>query len=327
MVTKYGMISDIHEDPRIIVPTLEALQMEGVDKLIINGDIGGNYGSLEKSQKYTAFILDNIAKSGLEAFVQPGSHETLLGYGPVIEHFSDKHSNIVDTLKNPKVEFGDHDLVFLPGSDFLCGGEYQIGSNEQLSSGRYIQSEKGLIKFEEFGQYVDALNSRVAKGAFQYSNMGDLRDLVTDPDKGIVVCHVPRKFDDIENGVDVAEFGDVVESFNTQQGLVEKGTVIPLQFVQPYLDAGAPVVVKKENRGNEDLKNLYEEIGVRKAVSAHFHESSHRAHDSKGNPVRENTAVDDLFWNSGHLDRGYFGILSVDGERVSYRNLNLKDFS
>ena len=86
----YGVISDVHEDPRIVPIAIDVLKKEGSKKLLVNGDIGGHYGSLEQSQSYTAFILEAIGKSGLESFVQPGSHETLLGYGPVIEHFSRK---------------------------------------------------------------------------------------------------------------------------------------------------------------------------------------------------------------------------------------------
>ena len=320
MVIRYGVISDIHEDPRVVVPALEVLKDEGVDKLIVNGDIGGNYGSLEKSQQYTGFLLEQVAKSGLESFVQPGSHETLLGYGPVIEHFSDKYSNVVDVTKTPKVEEDGHSLVFLPGSDFLSGGEYQIG-NGKIPSGRFFKNGDSLVKFDNLDQYVGAINQKIVDHAFQYSNMGDLKDLVTVPEKTVVVCHVPRKFDNPDVGVDMAEFGLAMNDFNLNGQDVKKDSVFPLPVAQQIVKTGAPVEIRKENRGNEDLKEIYEEIGVKKAVSAHFHESSHRAHDSSGNSVLEDTFVDDLFWNAGHGDAGRVGVLTVDGEKVSYRNV------
>jgi len=87
------------------------------------------------------------------------------------------------------------------------------------------------------------------------------------------------------------------------------------------------VVLKKENRGNEDLKRLYEELGITKAVSGHFHESGHRANDLNGNRVGQGAFVNNLFWNSGYLDVGQTGILTVnDNAEVSYRNVNLKDY-
>ncbi len=31
----------------------------------------------------------------------------------------------------------------------------------------------------------------------------------------------------------------------------------------------------------------------------------------------------ELFWNSGHLDKGYTGILTVNNEQVKYQNIGL----
>jgi hypothetical protein len=81
--------------------------------------------------------------------------------------------------------------------------------------------------------------------------------------------------------------------------------------------------LKRENRGNEDLKNLYSELGITKAVSGHFHESSHRATDSNGIIVPQNTFVDNLYWNAGHLDVGHAGILIVKNGKVNYQNITI----
>jgi Icc-related predicted phosphoesterase len=323
--TKYGVISDVHRDPRIVPAAISVLKSLGAEKLLVNGDIGNHQRTLEDSQGYVAFILDSIGKSGLESWVQPGSHESLLAYGPVIDHFSQKYGNVIDATKTQKVEQGDHHLVFLPGSDFLCGGEYQIGNHDQIPSGRYIQTEKGLMQFEEFEQYVGALQRGLAKGAMQYANMQDLRKLITAPEKTIVVCHVPRKFDGLETCVDMAEFGEATEDFNLQGEEVKKGSVYPIQVAPRIVQAGYPVQIKRENRGNEDLKTLYEELGVRKSVTGHFHESTHRANDRNGNHVNEGELVNELFWNSGLLDAGHTGILTVDGEKVSYQNVRLQE--
>ena len=323
---KYGVISDVHEDPKIVPTAIKILKKIGIEKLLVNGDIGNRQKTLQDSQNYIAFILDSIGKSGLEAFVQPGSHETLLSYGPIIGYFSGKYPNIVDTIKNPKVEQRGHQLVFLPGSDFLCGGEYQIGNHEKIPSGRYIQTEKGLVQFEEFEQYFKALKKGITNSAMQYSNMNDLRTLVSDPDKTIVVCHVPRKFDNVETCVDVAEFGEVIEDFYLNREKIKKGSIFPLPITQKIIQIGAPIKIKRENRGNKDLQALYEELGILKAVSGHFHESGHRANDKDGNHVSEGKLVTELFWNSGHLDIGQTGIFTVGDGKVSYRNIQLQDY-
>ncbi len=357
--THYGVISDVHQDPGIVPVTIEILKKLGAEKLLINGDIGNHQKSLEDSQNYVAFILDSVGKSGLEAYIQPGSHETLLAFGPVMDAFAEKYSNLIDATKTPKADQKGHSLIFLPGSDFFCGGEYQIGNHEQIPSGRYIQTQKGLMQFENFGQYIGAIKQGIAKRAMQYANMNDLRGLVTDPDKSIVVCHVPRKFDNLEHAVDTAEFGitefgfkeyhlrdykgnnlvaienygedhfDFLDKLRTLEvenvRLVKGGSVLQLDGAKHYIELGANVEIRRENRGNEDLKSLYEELGINKAVSGHFHESGHRANDSYGNHVHEGEKVTDLFWNSGHLDAFQTGILTVGDGVVSYRNIRLED--
>jgi hypothetical protein len=324
--TKYGLISDVHQDPRIVPVAIDVLKSLGAEKLLVNGDIGNQQRTLQDSQNYVAFILNSIGESGLEAFVQPGSHETLFAYSPVMDHFAGKYSNIIDITKNQKVEAKGHHLVFLPGSDFLCGGEYQIGSSDELPSGRYVKSEEGLLAFETLQQYASAIQQGISKGAFQYANMQDLRKLITAPEKTIIVCHVPRKFNGLETCVDVAEFGEATEDFNLQGDKVEKGSVFPIQPAVQIARAGYPVEIKRENRGNEDLKTLYEELGITKAVSGHFHESSHRANDSQGNHANEGQFTNELFWNSGCLDLGHTSILTVDGERVSYQNVDIQNY-
>ncbi len=323
---KYGIISDVHSDPRIVPLAIKVLKNQGAEKLLINGDICNEQKTLKDTQNYAYFILDSIGKSGLESFVQPGSHETLLGYGQVIDYFAEEYDNIFDTQRISNVNQNGHQLIFLPGSDFSCGGEYQIGNHEQIPSGRYIKTEKGLMQFEKFEQYVETLNRGIAQGAMQYANMNDIKKLANEPDKTIVICHVPRKFDNLENCVDVAEFGEVLEDFNLQGKKVEKGAVFPIQVAQQMISGGYPIQIRKENRGDEDLKNLYEKLGIRKAVSGHFHESGHRANDRKGDHVNEGKFVDELFWNSGHLDSGQTGILTVNDGKISYRNINLQNY-
>jgi len=159
---------------------------------------------------------------------------------------------------------------------------------------------------------------------FQYANMNNIKELVTEPEKTIVVSHVPRKFNNLKNAVDMAEFGQSIIDFELNENKIEKGSVFPLQSAEQLKKLGYPVEIKQENRGNEDLKNLYEELGITKSVSGHFHESGHRANDSYGNHVQEGIFTDNLFWNSGCLSFGQTGILTIKDNKISYRNIILK---
>ena len=67
-------------------------------------------------------------------------------------------------------------------------------------------------------------------------------------------------------------------------------------------------------------------LSITKSVSAHFHESSGRANDLNGSHVSEGVFVNNLFWNAGHLDFGNTGILTVKGEEVYYRNINIGNY-
>lgn len=330
--TRYGVISDIHENPRAIVPAVGRLMSEGVEAIVFNGDIGSN-------QDEMGAIIDVLRQSKVESYVHPGSHERLADFEPVIDYFSGKYQNIINALKNQKISRNGHDLVFLGGSDFLCGGQYQLGSFPDLKSGFY-KTEKGQIRIV---------------------NMNDLSKLVTNPEKTVVFSHVPGFFDNPETGVDMAEFGEVMDDFSVchvrykdgrdgpfivlpgehgevlqekmkRAGVqkvhgsdpIHNGSVIPLVVIDSYIEVGAPVEIRKENRGNKDLKKLYERLGIKKAISGHFHESVHRAHDLEGNEVSQKEMVDELYWNASYLDRGLMGILSIDGGRVSYRNIDLR---
>ncbi len=356
--TKYGVISDVHQDPKMVPVAVDLFKKLGVNKILVNGDIFSRQNSLKETQDYSAFILDSIGKGGLESFIQPGSHESLLGYGPVIDFFAEKYDNIFDTQRISHVDQDSHHLIFLPGSDYLNGGEYHLG-NENVPSGRYLKTEKGLMKFTELNHYAEAIERGISRSAIQYTNMNDIKELVTEPDKTIIVCHVPRRFDNLETCVDVAHFwqGRVYHrnpenmqdytftELSVIPGSVSKNIVEESNSTKAYsigelseeeikseaikiinkenVERWQVFVERKENRGNNDLKNLYEELGIKKALSGHFHESGHRANNRKGEHVNPGEFVDELFWNSGCLDMGQTGILTVNEDKVSYRNIKI----
>jgi len=305
------------------------LKSLGAEKILANGDIGERQSSLQESQDYVATILDALGKSDLETFFHTGSHESIACFEPVADYFSDKYPNIHNTLKIPKVEQEGHELVFLPGSDFVCGGEYLIGDDEQIPSGRYVHSKEGLKPFIDWEAYNQMIETGEVEGVLNYTNMNDLRKLVTNPDKTVVVCHVPRKFDNVGEAVDMAYFaeksdGSVMPGVMVENMIRKQMGDVPYEIIQQVASNNG-LTLKKENRGNEYLRRLYEVLGIRKSVTGHFHESGHRANDRNGNHVQEGQFLDELFWNSGHLDVGQTGILTVKDEKVSYQNIRLEN--
>lgn len=323
--TIYGVLSDIHQNPQIITYAIKVLKDLGAEKLLVNGDVSDKQETLEETQKRMAIVLNEIGKSGLESFVQPGSHEGLMAYVPVVDYFADKHSNLFSVQNVTQIQNDGHQLIFIPGSDSVSGGEFRFGT--QLPSGLYVETNQGLRQLEDMDEYLSIANKiNVFPKAFQYTNVEDTRQYVKEPEKTIVVCHVPRKFGNLETSVDMAEFGEAVENFNLNGQKIKKGSVFPIQIARKIKGEGAPVELKRENQGNEDLRTLYDSLGITKAVSGHFHESGHRACDSNGNPVGQGELTGNLFCNSGYLDVGQAAILTVRGDCVSYRNVNVYEF-
>ncbi len=318
--TYYGIISDAHKHPENVPYAVEVLKEHGAEKIIVNGDTGN-------SQRDIAYVLIAVAKSGLETYVQPGSHETI-DFEQVIDYLCEKYANINKILEPTEVKIKDHHLVFLPGSDWNAGGEYHIDNNPNLKSGKYMISGNKMIPINSLSDYVKALKEGRANGIVQSSNMYDLKKLVTDPDRTIAVCHIPRKFNNLEEAVDMAEFGEVEKDFIIENNYIKKGSIYPAPIAMKLVEYGYPIKIKKENRGNEDLKRIYEEIGINKALSAHLHESAHRANDSNGNHVPEDKPLIELFWNPSYIDKGLIGTLDVDDNKntVTYHNIDINKY-
>lgn len=127
MVTKYGIISDIHQYPQNIESALKLFQDEGVDRILLNGDGG--------EEQVFAYVLDKIGRSGIECWVQPGSHETVSSFFRMLGHFAEKYPAFYDATKIRKLKEKDHQIVFLPGSDTLAGGEFKLGTRKEPPRG------------------------------------------------------------------------------------------------------------------------------------------------------------------------------------------------
>lgn len=310
MTTTYGILSDFHGiDPKILGLAVSVFKHEEADGLILNGDLVGERFRPLDEKEYLALLLQIAGNSGLETYVQPGSHEEVEHFELVVEFFSEKFGNVHNAMREPKIEGENYHLVFLAGSDWRPPNSlrtgYALEKQAEAKSGFY-RNEKNEVS--------------------RLTNMQDLRKLVTSPEKTIVISHIPRRFDNVETAVDMAEFGEASLAFLLQGKKVEAGSVFPDPFAAQLKGRGYPVELKRENRGNEDLYRLYEELGIVKSVTGHFHESAHRAVDRRGRPVPEAEFVDELFWNASYADGFKAGLLSIADGKAAYENINLRKY-
>lgn len=314
MTTTYGIISDLHRaDPRIVPAAINILKQEGAQKLVFNGDLVGDKFPNVDEQNYLAFLLECAGSSNLETYVQPGSHDEFVQFHPVVKELQKHFPNIMDVFDNQKISAADHDLAFLPGSDWRAG---------KAASGGYDLKRIDMV---ETGLY------RKGKGIIHLTNMNDLKKYVTHPEKTVVFCHVSAKFESVENAVDMAYFAEK-KNGALEPGVVVEGRIrqqvgksISYEVVQQIAKDNG-YTLKRENRGNQDLANLFKELNIKKAINGHFHESVHRANDLQSRAVEEAIYTDELFWNASYGDAGKFGLLTVDGNKVAYENIDIRNY-
>ena len=314
-----GFIGDIHKHPKNLEHALVVLKEKGITQGIANGDLGDR-------EEDIAYVLEQLGKSGITWVVQPGSHEWVTHFECVFNELELTYGNLRNAFFQRRIEKPDYHLVFLPGSDFCSNGQYFLRAIESGEEGHYLQTPQGMQKIMP-NQLPEIMGTPQAKAALCYiTNIYSLRKHVVEPEKTILVCHVPPFFSNLAIGVDMAHYGEVTETFvDARKAMpITKGSIFPLPYARVFAAAGAPLAIKKENRGNKKLQQLVQELGIKKGVFNHFHESSHRAHDSACSPVAEGTFTDNLYWMSGWLDYGHFGILHIDKNNVAYENLSVR---
>ncbi len=299
MTETYGILSDLHEiNTYLVSRTFQYLKDENVDGVILNGDIVGKR-SVSNPVDYLAKILDIAKKSELETYVLPGSHEEFELFEPILNYFANKYKNIKNTRENKKIEKEEFDLIFLQGSDWRIGNAVKNGYSLQT------ENKTGVYDNED--------------GYICFTNMHDLEELVKNPESTILFSHVPAKFNGPET-VDIAEFYEVKENFKIGNKIYRVGSVFPENVGYHFLTQGAPVEFKKENRGNEELKKIFEEIGITKNITGHFHESAGNANNLKNKKIKPKKYNSELFLNASYLEKRKLSIVSIDGEYVSYKH-------
>ncbi|MBW6452009.1 MAG: metallophosphoesterase [DPANN group archaeon] len=301
MDQNYAIMSDMHTiKPKMVQKTIKKLTDLGFDSLVFNGDIIGDRSGIDPVT-YLHSILKTAGESGLEVYVQPGSHENSDSYQPVIEHITDKYPNVQDALKMPTIEKIGHDIVFLPGSDFMVRDASYKLENGDIPTGTY--------------ETDDSIE--------RSTNMKDLEKLVTDAENTILFSHVPAKYYG-KHAPDNAIYGEVIQEFKLDQEIIKIGSIFPGPIGYQLAQLGAPIQIKQENRGNLDLGKTCDTIGINKKVSGHFHESKGNAITLDNKQLPENTRTNNIAWNASYMDGGLVGALTVhDDGTISHQNLNM----
>jgi Icc-related predicted phosphoesterase len=335
---KYGILGDSHHDLQYLRRAINVLRNHNVDAVLIHGDILEPKKGLQATMNHSLMVLDELAALNSEIYlgpknaniyIQPGSHEPVALFDYMLKLYSGKYPNIINSLDEKYIRNKDHDIVFLPGSDTVAGGQHLLGND--VKTDRYMVKGKKTVKLEKF-ESIEKYNEKKDKGqvyaVINKQNMNDLKKRVKDPDKTVIISHVPPRFESLDTAIDVTFFaegkdGSIMPGTYVAKMLQDRYGSLNFAQMQKIVQAEG-YTLKIENRGNEDLRDLYKKLGINKAVSGHFHESTHRANNWKNKHVKEDKWTTELFWNAGHLDEGHFGILDVKGNKVKYHNVKLK---
>ncbi len=215
--------------------------------------------------------------------MHPGSHESVIEYENASHGLLSTHANLVDAAKERTITIHGYKIVFLPGSDILAGGEYQLMSDDILKTGLYTRDK----------EYIGIFNIR------------DLEEQITDGERTLLITHVPKRFH-TKYGIDVAEY------FETKEGIVPAFAMIPHLRSRGMPEHEIARYLKKENIGNEELESTVKKLGITKMVSGHIHEAGQKGNDFHGNIIREGVEGRELFFNPGPAPAGKVGIYVID---------------
>jgi len=199
-----------------------------------------------------------------------------------------EYPNLRNALALGKVECNGHHLVFLGGcDDWTSPGEFKLSSLEGMSTGIYPKNTERRI-------YGNTVEGRLREAA----------DILLDEDQTGIKSNdiLFINIDDLESLVTIPDATVVF-------------CPVPAYFGDEAVDLG---------KGNTNLRQLFERLGVKVAVSSSPSNAGHIAHNWQGHHVDEGVFTDELFWNAGSIDEGQMGILEVDGGLVRYLNVTFE---
>ena len=141
---------------------------------------------------------------------------------------------------------------------------------------------------------VEGFFKKNEKGIIHVYNPNDLMELVTRPDRTILLCHNPPQM-------------SADDTFDVAVRAIYKGQEIAGPLVEQLLKEGKGVP-KKVHAGNQLLSSLVDELGIQKVLAGDIHEAVYTT-DRQGNPVPAGTFSREIFGNPGPAKDGKYGVL------------------
>jgi|GEM_PF-3847094 len=311
---KLGTIACLHGNLKNAREFAAKFKKADVDAIVLAGDIAKD----EKQKQNLTKILKIFSKTGKTVLVVPGNHEQYDAYYGAIKKFK-RNSLIIDTTKKSRLHILGHPIVFLPGS----------GIGSAPGAGFRLLRDKKLLK--SFRRRIKLKRAHFW-GKIIPTYLNDLAKLMRKDT--IVIAHSPVKFSS-PDGIDVAVFGEPKKTFliikrhkklskTTGGSVMTKGMVVfTLDEAKHLIRSGYPVVIKKKNVGDPELRKLFRKKGITKFICGDIHEAGGRAVTWKGKSIKQNKWSKELFYNCSPGMEGRAGIVEFLHNTARYKNVKI----
>lgn len=293
---KILFVSDTHGSITDIDAACAIIRTHNIDALILGGDIPDHTIRNFKS------ILSRLHKLPLPVIIYPGSHETYRQYTTALK----KYPSIIDARKNKRFQYGDSELLMIPGSDVLnntkkfCGGSFLLQPN--------LYSKKKVKKFYQEKKVTKNLEITALS---RISTRGGATT--------VAFSHIPKKCR-TKNGIDRAKFYTI-----EQQVSVDDEIFYPFELIaslQEKRDEAIPWVYKEKNVGSKSFSSFLHKNTITKLICGHIHEAGPRAITTHEKTVSKNTPCTKLYCNNGQHSATLLTFHSAS--RISHEFLNLE---
>lgn len=294
MTTKIGIISHLH-NPNFesLKKAVEILKDESIDALVLNGDI---YESkLESPYMINGFadFLKYLREQDFMTFIQPGHSETVSGskYEAILG-FNSSSVIYVPRAKQRAFKVGDYHLLFLPGARISDGDPSRNGFflTKSYQTGYYEWGPDS--NFSSLGILSDNWREGTRFAIFNIEDIRTYAKKISDIEKAVLFSHISPRFS-TDKAIDV--------SYRPLNNLLS----LPLNY------------------GDIDLKEIIEDTGINKVITGHYHDSVHRAHDGKEEPIEAGEWSKELFFMASYMNQNKFGLIELDGDKIRYYKLKL----
>lgn len=309
--SRFAYISDLHgKDPKKYIRTL---YKHPVDLIVLGGDIP------DYTQKNFISLCKKFLRLNIPIIIFPGSHENCFMYKKALSKIKNKLLIDATKIKNRRIQFGDVDLIIIPGSDSVSsgskpynGGTYYLFDKKDAAQ---LRRAKKKLRDIQFAQTVSPMYLQDIRALMKHPR--------STPSRRILLTHIPFRCK-TKRGIDVAHFAIAQKDFTlskkdstmrSHKNLhVVKGNIFPLKQAKILKKRGYPLKLQKKNVGSLLISKFMKRYSITKFICGHIHEAGKRAISKTEKKIKPQIYYKNAFINSGEG----LTIITCKKERISY---------